>query len=148
MRTRWVHRPDSGVHVAERLRTPPYSRSEVLLSSCKVPLKSCLYRRPFDDTRPVGAASEGHSQAPALSQIRRRWLEVMSRICLSEEAGMPPPEVRIRVLAKSSFVSMATVLDVCAIYCVDNLLRCRAIAEAVWRAASLSGVLWWLTPQG
>jgi hypothetical protein len=100
-----------------------------------------MCRRPFDDTRPVGAASEGHMQSPALSQIRRRWLEVMSRICLSNEAGMPRPEERIQKLAKSGFISMATVLDVCAIYCVDNLLRCRAIAEVVWRAASLAGAL-------
>ena len=93
---------------------------------------------------PVGASSEAQAQAPALQQVHARWLEVLSRLCLSTEAGMPPPPTRVRELSEGGFLSIQTLLDTCAIFAVDSMPRCQALATAVWSAASLASAVTFL----
>lgn len=95
-------------------------------------------RRPFDDSAPAGPSGEAHAQAPALHQAHARWLEVMCRLCLSAEPGMPPPPARVRELSDGGFVSIQTLLDTCAIFAVGSMPRCRALAEALWATAPLA----------
>lgn len=98
-------------------------------------------RRPYDEVHLGGGiASQAYVQSSALADLRRRMLLVMGRIVTSLEAAMPPPAQRIVTLRTAGRLPVPTLLDLAAVYVLDNKPLCQRILQTVWDAdASAAG---------
>lgn len=54
---------------------------------------------------------------------------------------MPAAAHRIQQLHKTNVLTLASLMDMCAVFAHANLASCQAIADACWRHCSLNGAL-------
>lgn len=124
--------PRAGVTV------PPQHR----LGACHITCALCqsLAQRNNSCRRPHDVSEDGQLRAGDEAHAGQLVLSVFMRLCTSEEPGMPAPAQRLQSMHKAQALSLAAIMDICAIFAHSNLASCGAIAQACWRHCSLGGV--------
>ena len=97
-------------------------------------------RRAHDARALSSSATTSVATAASHKQLHANVLSILLRACLSQEQGIPPAQQRIQQLHSAGLLSMADLLDVCAIFAASNRAHCVAIAQACWAAVDLAGV--------
>lgn len=88
-------------------------------------------RRPYDDVQ-LGAAGQAHAQSALLADLRRRMLLVTSRLVTSNEGGMPAQAERVAALRAAGYLGVAQLLDIAAVYVLDNKALCQKVMTVIW----------------